>query len=262
VDRCISRESSEGELFDDSFLRENLLSGGRGPAQEDKVVEKSLRQETLLPILGNRRGTVSFAQGGSIVAKDKWMMAKLGEMPSQSPIDKNLAGGVGEMIISTNHMGDAHQMVIYHTGKIIGSHSIGADDDEIANSFGIEMHFPVNEILKNDRLSFHSEAEDRAVSFGFHPGDLIFGKGTATTVITGHLSFGKLFLPDSLQPFRGAEAFVDFSFLKKLIRIVTIERKALGLAIGAIGSALVGTFVPKDSQPMKIFNDSIKGGLR
>jgi len=183
-------------------------------------------------------------------------------VPSQSPIDQDLSGRVGKVVISTNHMGNAHQMVIDDTGKIIGSHSIGADDDKIANSLGIEVHFSVDEILKNDRLSFHPEAEDRAVSFRFHPGDLGFGKGTATAVITGHLSFGELFLPDSLQPFKGAEAFVDFSFLKELIRIVTIERNALGLAIRAIGSAPVGTFVPLDSQPMKIFNDSIKGGFR
>jgi hypothetical protein len=190
------------------------------------------------------------------------MMAKLRRVPSQSPINQDLPGRVGKVVISTDHMGDAHQMVINHTGKIIGSHSIGADDDEIANSLGIEVHFPVDEILKNDRLSFYPKAEDRTVSFRFHPGDLVFGKGTATAVITGHLSFGELFLPDSLQPFRGAEALVDFSFLKELIRIVMVERKALGLAIGAIGSAPVGTFVPLDSQPMKIFNDLIEGGFR
>jgi hypothetical protein len=190
------------------------------------------------------------------------MMAKLGRVPSQSPIDQDLPGRVGKVVISTNHMGDPHQMVIDDTGKIIGSHSIGADENEIANSLGIEVHFSVDEILKNDRLSFYPKAEDRAVSFRFHPGDFVFGEGTATAVIAGHLSFGELFLPDSLQPFRGAEALIDFSFLNELIRIVMVERKALGLAIGAIGSAPVGTFVPLDSQPMKILNDSIEGGLR
>jgi hypothetical protein len=190
------------------------------------------------------------------------MMAKLGRVPSESPIDQDLPGRVGKVVISPNHLGNTHQMVIDDTGKIIGAHSVGPDDDEITDSLGVEVHFSVNEILEGDRPPFHPKAENRTVSFRFHPGDLVFGKGATSAVITGHLSFGELFLPDSLQSFRGAEAFVDFSFLKKLIRIVTVERKALGLAIGAIRAFPVGTFVPLDSQPMKIFNDAVEGGLR
>jgi hypothetical protein len=190
------------------------------------------------------------------------MMAKSGRVPSESPIDQDLPGRVGKVVISTNHLGNTHEMVINHTGKVVRSHSVGADDDEIANSLGIEVHFSVDEIFKSDRPPFHSKAKDRTVSFRFHPGDLVFGQGTASAVIAGHLSFGKLILPDNLQSFRGAEAFVDFSFLKKLIRVVTVERKTLRLAVGAIGTFPVRTFVPLDSQPMKIFNDAIEGGLR
>jgi hypothetical protein len=167
MDGCIPRDGREGEFLDDSVQWKNLLPGRRGPAQKNKVVQKSLWQESLVSILGNGGSPMTFAQGRAVRTQDEGMMGKNGRLPAQSLKEENLARCIGKVVVSSNHMADMHQMVIDDAGKIISRHSIGPDDDEIAYPFSIEGHPPVNEIFKGDCSPPHMESKDRRLAFRF-----------------------------------------------------------------------------------------------
>jgi hypothetical protein len=59
----------------------------------------------------------------------------------------------------------------------------------------------MNHILKNDRSLSHAKPKNWPVACRFHSRDFFFGKGTASSIVSGHLPLGDLFLPQVFQPF-------------------------------------------------------------
>jgi hypothetical protein len=142
------------------------------------------------------------------------MVTKERRLPGKGLIEKDLPGRIGEMVFTSNDMGHTHQMVIDDAGEVIGGHPIRANDDEIANSCGIEIHLSMDEVFKNDGPSPHAKSNGGSEARGFHLANLLLSERTAPSIIPGHLSFGELFFPEVLQSFFGAEALVALSFLK------------------------------------------------
>jgi hypothetical protein len=189
------------------------------------------------------------------------MMGEDGSIPTQRLVEQNLAGRIGKMIISPYHMGDIHKIIIDNAGKIIGRHRIGPDDDEIADSFSIEVHSAMNEVFKNNRASLHMKPEYRLLTFGFQSHNVTFRERPAFAIISWHLPFGELFFPKRLEPFRGAEAFVSLALAKQPICMLMIEFETLRLTIRARRSAPVRPFFPLDSEPSQIFQDMVNRGV-
>jgi hypothetical protein len=157
------------------------------------------------------------------------------------------------MVLASDDVRDVHGVVINDAGKIVSRHSIGPDDNEIADPGGIKIHFSVDEVLKHDRPFSDMKPQDGVKTGRFHFSNLLFGEGAAPSVIPGHLSFGKLFFSKNFQPLFGAKTLITLSFLRQSMREVTIDGHPLGLTIRAQGSASVRTFVPGNSKPSKIF---------
>jgi hypothetical protein len=84
----------------------------------------------------------------------------------------------------------------------------------------------------------------------------------APAVISGHLSFGELLLPEGFQPFGRAETFIDLALLKQLIRIIPVDRQTLRLAIRTIRAFPVRALIPLNSQPLEVLQDMMDGVIR
>src|SRR5512139_3587517 len=80
-------------------------------------------------------------------------MAEGGEWVVQSLINLDLAGGVIQMIISPDDMGDGHGRIIHNNRKIIRGEPITSQDDQIIQLRIIKFHSALNEILHH-RLPF------------------------------------------------------------------------------------------------------------
>jgi hypothetical protein len=119
----------------------------------------------------------------------------------------------------------------------------------------------MDEIFEKDRPSFHMESDDRVEAGRFYVGNLCCGEGTASSVIAGHLSFGKLFFSKFFEPLFRAKTLITFSFLGQPVGEFTINGQTLGLTIRTQGSLSARTFFPGDPQPLKIFYDSIDGDV-
>jgi hypothetical protein len=204
---------------------------------------------------------MAFAQRGSVRTEDERMMSKNRRLPSQSAIDQDLPGSVGEVVISPYDMGDMHRMVVDDTGKIVSRHPIGTNDDEITDPVRIEIHPSVDEIFEDNHSLIHPKPENRPETFRFHFRDLPFGEGTASSIIFWHHAPGELLLAKGFKPFGRAETFIDFSFTEQFFRIVTIEREALGLTIGTVLPASIRPFLPEDPQPSEVLEDRLDGSI-
>ena len=52
-------------------------------------------------------------------------------LPAESLVETIVLRRGGQILVASHHMGDAHQMVVHHVGKIIGGIAVGFDQDHI-----------------------------------------------------------------------------------------------------------------------------------
>ena len=64
------------------------------------------------------------------------MWANCGKFGSQGLIDQDLPGGIGNMIVPPDDMGNGHGDVIHHHCEVIGGDAIGPHDDQVVQ-FGV-----------------------------------------------------------------------------------------------------------------------------
>ncbi len=79
-------------------------------------------------------------------------MGKSRKWYSELPVDEDLNGGVGDVPLATNHIGNAHGDVINNDSKIVQWNTIGAHDDRIANGIGVKRNTPTDQIIVSHHL--------------------------------------------------------------------------------------------------------------
>jgi hypothetical protein len=119
----------------------------------------------------------------------------------------------------------------------------------------------MDEVFEDNCPSSHMKPDNRAEAGRFHPGNLCRREGTASSVITGHLSLRELFFSKLIESFFGAKTLITLSFVKQPIGKFTIGGQALSLAVWTIRSPSVGPFFPGNAQPSEIFYDPVDGGI-
>ena len=70
---------------------------------------------------------------------------------------------------------------------------------------------------------------------------------------------GDLLLADGLELFGGAEAAVGVAVGEEQVGVLAVDFGALGLAVGAVGAADVGAFVPGEAEPAQGVEDHLLG---
>ena len=97
------------------------------------------------------------------------------------------------MILTAQHMGDAHFGIVHRIAEKKGWRSVGAPHHEIADVAGIEALRAADQILEHDRLSDgHPEAQRRRLPCRQTPGGLIRGERRAAAVIPWRPARGEL----------------------------------------------------------------------
>jgi uncharacterized protein YuzE len=74
------------------------------------------------------------------------MWAKAGTLPVHRLIDQALAGGVVQMVVATDHVGDAHVVVVDHHGEIVGRRAVGAQQDQVVQIDVLEGHRALDQV--------------------------------------------------------------------------------------------------------------------
>ncbi len=75
------------------------------------------------------------------------------DIPSKGLIQAVIFGGGRKVLVSSYHMGNSHQMVVYYIGKIISGITVGLDQYHIVQFCIVHSNIPINLILES-RCSF------------------------------------------------------------------------------------------------------------
>ena len=117
------------------------------PAQAGQIVAQGLGQIALVGIVAHGLGTVALGQLGPVGTVDQRDMGegRLGKV--QGLIDQGLTGGIVQVVIAANDVGDAHVVVIDDDCQIVGRRSVGAQQHQIVQILVVEGHGALDQIL-------------------------------------------------------------------------------------------------------------------
>ncbi len=123
-DRGGSRYALQLELARQLFHGEGLARAAlRAPAEQGQVVHQRLRQDAHLAEAGDGGCSVALRQALAIAAQDGREMRELRHLPPKGLVDRHLLGGVRDMVIAADDVGDLHQRVVNGDDIVIDGHA-------------------------------------------------------------------------------------------------------------------------------------------
>ena len=75
------------------------------------------------------------------------MCAKTGSVPVERAIELRLAGGVGQVVVAADDVGDRHVVVVDHHREHVGRRAVGAQQDHVVELRVGEAHLALDPIL-------------------------------------------------------------------------------------------------------------------
>ena len=156
------------------------------------------------------------------------------------------------MIFAADDMRNRHQMVIDHDRKVIGGHSVGPHDNEIAHGFAFKPHRPPDQVMKFNRRPGNLETIGRLPAGRSQRFAFFFAEISAFPQIARHAP-GENQRPALLfQLFFRAIAGIRQVRVHQFFQMRRIEIQPFTLPVGAIGAADVRSFVPVKPQPFQV----------
>ena len=107
-------------------------------------------------------------------------------LPAEGLVKTVVFGGGGQILVSSHHMGDPHQMVVHHVGEVVGGVSVGFNEDHIVQLRVIHTDIAVNVVVEGGGPLLGVILTDHEGHSGLQIGlHLFLGKAQAVLII-GH----------------------------------------------------------------------------
>ena len=172
----------------------------------------------------------------------------MGDLPAKGLIQQVVLGGGGQILTAADDVGDAHQVVVHHVGKVVGGHAVGLDEDLVVHLAVVYLDVAVDHIVKaGHALAGDLLADDIGLSGGQTLFHFLLGQVAAAAVVVGHLAVGTLLGVQGFQTLLGAEAVVSLALGHQLLGILLEHAHALALHIGAHRAAHIRPLVPQQA---------------
>ena len=151
----------------------------------------------------------------------------------------------GQILISTDYVGDSHQMVVYHIRKVVGGISVGLDQDHVVQLRIVYGDIAVNIVMEGGGSGGRIILADNKGYARCQLRLYLFLRQMQTVLIIYNNLLTRDFGLQGLQALLVAEAVISLAFFNQLFRVLHIDacRLALTLHIGAYASVLVRTLV-------------------
>ena len=198
----------------------------------------------MIPIGGYGGGPVALAESGPVGAQNERQVCKDGDRPSQGAVEKNLLGGVRDVVGATDDMADVHVQIIQHHAQVVGGHAIGPNQHEVFDllgSVGDPAEDPVLE--SNFSIAGRLEANHAGQAAGTPLSNQIRRQVSTGAVILPGFSGGGCRLPFGRQLGRRAETAVGLVFAQELLYRLAVALQPLRLQERAL--------VPTKAQPLE-----------
>ena len=261
IENCrILSYAVHGELFNQLLHAEDFLLAIGSPAQQSQEIVDAGGQIAQLTILVHTGSAMALAHLGVVLAQNQGNMTKGGLLKAQCIINQALARSVGQMLLSTDYMGNVHQSIVDYYGIVIGGDAIGFNDNKITDIIGIKYYIATHHIAHQDLLiSGHAEAHGRLATFSLKLSDLLGSQIAAFTHVARHFTSLNQGLALLLQLFISAIAIVCLALSQQLVGIFFVNIQTLHLMVGAIGAAHINALIPVHAQPLQSSLDVFLG---
>ena len=205
---------------------------------------------------------MAFAQLGTVHSQNHWHMTELRRLPAQCFVNQQLLRSVGKMLLGTQYVSHAHQMVIDTNSEVIGRNTVGFYNYEIVELVHVKGNFAMNQVMNGD-AALGRNFDTNGIRFACSDTcfSLFCRNIAAGTCITERLLSSALFFTLCSQILGSAEAVVCFAFVQQLLSIFFVDIKALGLIVRTVFAAGLRAFIPVDAQPFQAGKDLAYGIL-
>ena len=161
-----------------------------------------------------------------------------------------MLGRGGQPLLGADDVGDPHQVVVDHIGQVVGRKAVGLQQDLIVDLGVFKVHLAAQTIHHGGLAGLrHGQADDKWLA---RRGPRVRGglvQAATVSVVAHEARLALLFGAQLVQSLGGAEAAVGRAGCDQFRDLMSIDLSPLGLAIGAVGAAHVGPFVPGKPHP-------------
>ncbi len=228
-DRRRGVEAIDREQGDHLGPRQDLAVASRAPAEQRQVVVQRLRQDALGAELFHRGGAGALGEALLVGPQDQRQVAKHRHLPAQRLEKWDVLGGVREVVLAADDVGDAHVDIVADHRHVIGRRAVRAQQDEVVEDVRREVHVAAHQVGEADVVVRHAETHGEALAGGDAGGDLRGREAQAgARVKEGHatlLGLGAL-LGEQLG---GAEAAIGRARRQQLLAALAVPGQPLAL---------------------------------
>ena len=166
--------------------------------------------------------------------------------------------------LTTDDVGDLHQVVIDDVGQMIGRQLVGTLVEHfVVEDVALDTHVAADHVVDMDLLArLHLEAYGILHTVVDELSPLLFGQSQRVahlhacgSVVLEVLHLGAL----CLQLFGCVEGIVSLAGLKQLVDVFLVDLAALALTVRTVASTEADAFVKLDSEPSERFQDVFLG---
>src|SRR5271157_1576479 len=156
------------------------------PAKEGQVVGEGFGEVAHLAEGGDGGCAVALGEALAVGAEDGGEMGELGDGPAECLVDGHLLGGVGDVVVASDDMGDAHEGIVDGDDVVVdgdpgGDAGGGSNKNGIADGFGGELDGASDNVVEAEGVVFDPEADGIGHAGGEIFVDGFLGQGAAAT---------------------------------------------------------------------------------
>ena len=176
-------------------------------------------------------------------------------------VHHDLARGVGEVVVATDDVGDAHAGVVHHGGEVVGGRAVRAEDDEVVKLARVEGHVAVDRVVHDDVTAAIRHLDADGVRLAGVDACLCLGRvdvaAGALVTLEGVLAL-LCGLAVCLELLGRAEAVVGLALGNQALGSLAVDGQALRLPVRAVLAADLRALVPVKAQPTHGAQDDLR----
>ncbi len=188
-------------------------------------------------------------------------MAQRRHVPAEVLVQQDMFGRGVDPLLTTQYVGNAHQVVIYDVGQVIGRQTVGLHQHLHIDLFPRDVDLATQHVLHlAGAFARHFHPYDMGLTCRNAGTHLIGAQMQAVTVIAGRLLVGHLLGAQCIQTLTGTETAEGVPLLNQLLAMLMIDGAALTLTVRTVGTADVRTFIPLQPKPAQRVENLLLGG--
>ena len=183
----------------------------------------------MLPELLHPGSAVALGELFSVGAKDHSEVGEDRDWSAQRAKERDVLRRVGKVVDAADDVRDPHVHVVHDDAEVVERVAVRADEDEVVEGARRELGAPLHDVVHDDRLVRHAEAEDELLARRSAPVGLLLrnrAAGAGVPELRSRRPGGSL---HRLQLLGRLEGAVGLALDQELLRRLAVEALPLAL---------------------------------